>query len=149
MRRWDPRATLLADGSVLFTGGEELRDGQWQGARTIQRYSPGSQNLTLAGELRAQRVQHAATLLPDGRVLITGGFEKTGLKSLAMASAEIYNPSSEATAESTEMGLPRGSHTASVVPDGRILIAGGRARLGASDALDTAELYTLVPPAAP
>lgn len=68
------------------------------------------------------RAAHAATLLDDGRVLITGGF-RTGGGSLS--SAEIFVPSTGRLEVTTDLGTPRAGHTASTLPDGRVLIAGG------------------------
>jgi hypothetical protein len=52
--------------------------------------SPGASNFTAAGNLTTARADHTATLLPDGKVLITGGF---GGNFQPLASAELYDPS--------------------------------------------------------
>lgn len=68
------------------------------------------------------RMAHTATPLPDGRVLIVGGFTSEGS---AAQSAELYDPRTERFAPLPRMRAMRQSHTATTLPDGRILIAGG------------------------
>ena len=68
------------------------------------------------------RAAHAATLLADGRVLITGGF---GAGEASLASAEVYDPARKRFAAVTPMGVARSGHSAVLLPDGKVLIAGG------------------------
>jgi hypothetical protein len=65
---------------------------------------------------------HTATALPDGRVLVAGGFTDV---SQAAKSAEIYDPKQRAFSPAGRMRVLRHSHTATVLADGRILIVGG------------------------
>ncbi|MBI4474298.1 MAG: hypothetical protein HY646_16635 [Acidobacteria bacterium] len=85
--------------------------------------------------LRELRNRSTATLLLDGRVLVTGG-EVDGTYS---RSAEIYNPASNTWALTAPMSLPRADHAAALLPNGRVLVAGGLAT-GAS-MLSSAEIY--------
>jgi hypothetical protein len=66
--------------------------------------------------MNAARTSHTATLLPDGRVLIAGGY---------LPSAEIYDPRLEAWLPTEEMTSVRTFDTATLLLDGRILFAGG------------------------
>ena len=61
-----------------------------------------------------------ATLLNDGRVLVTGGFDGQ-----VTARAELYDPSAGKFISAGTMSTPRAGHTATLLADGRILIAGG------------------------
>ncbi len=81
-------ATLLSDGTVLVIGGQYLIS-QNQGAvtGTAELYSPTNQTFTGDGSLATPRVQHTATLLNDGTVLVVGG-----ISSLSLTSAELYAP---------------------------------------------------------
>ena len=79
------------------------------------------------GSMKVARIFHTATLLQDGRVLIAGGEttgEAQGSKE-AVVSAELYDPNTAAFALTGAMNAPRASHTATLLEDGRVLIAGG------------------------
>lgn len=58
------------------------------GGRLLQIFDPTTGVFSLTGSMTDQRVSHTATLLPDDRVLIAGGFNGTA----DVASAELYNP---------------------------------------------------------
>ena len=88
-----------------------------------------------------QRNQHTATRLADGRVLIVGGSVFSGGSSTL---AELYNPTGSSGASFTaagSMSTPRTGHTATLLADGKVLIAGGSSNGAASGALSSAELY--------
>ena len=68
------------------------------------------------------RSDHTATLLMDGRVLVTGGLD---LEFNALSSVEVYDPASGTWSASSAMFEARRDHTATLLPDGRVLIAGG------------------------
>ena len=91
------------------------------------------------GSMTTPREMHTSTLLLDGRVLLTGGLSQEFFLSSVVNSAEIYNPASGAFASTGSMGAARFAHTATRLPDGRVLIAGGYDANGHS--LNTAEIY--------
>jgi hypothetical protein len=78
---------------------------------------------TPAGNLTRPREFHAATLLPNGKVLITGGFDTWSAQT--WASAEVYDPSNGSFTATGGMTTPRQMHSATLLPDGTVLIAGG------------------------
>ncbi|MGE0451320.1 MAG: choice-of-anchor D domain-containing protein, partial [Vicinamibacterales bacterium] len=88
------------------------------------------------GVLDTARAGAAATLLFDGRVLVTGGMGSGGA---LLASAERYSPDGGGFLETPPMGTPRANHTATLLPDGRVLVTGGVGEDG--QAVSSAELY--------
>jgi N-acetylneuraminic acid mutarotase len=80
------------------------------------------------------RWHHAAALLPDGRVLVTGGDGSTG----QLASAELYNPATNNWSPAGSIADARSGPTATLLADGRVLVAGG---WSGSSSLSSAELY--------
>src|SRR5687767_5879890 len=74
------------------------------------------------GAMHEARSGHTATLLPDGRVLIAGGWSES---SAPRDSAELYDPQSGTFASAGRLHAPRSVHSATLLADGRVLIAGG------------------------
>ena len=63
--------------------------------------------------------EHTATLLPDGRVLLAGGFSD------CPSCAELYDPTASSWRSTGALTSPRAGHTATLLPSGRVLVAGG------------------------
>ena len=82
---------------------------------------------------------HTATLLKDGRVLIAGGLFKPDKTLLATNDTFIYLPQAKQLLPAGKMSTPRGDHTATLLLDGRVLVAGGRSAY--STYVDTAEIF--------
>lgn len=76
---------------------------------------------TPTGSTTIARTGHTATLLPNGKVLIAGGY--TG--SVQLASAELYDPATGTFARTGDMTTPRAGNTAVLLPNGKVLIEGG------------------------
>lgn len=76
------------------------------------------------GDMTAPRMNHAAVLLSDGRVLITGGINYENKNSL-LSSAEIYDPTTGTFTKVPDMTRGRQSHQLTLLQDGRVLITGG------------------------
>jgi hypothetical protein len=78
------------------------------------------------------RQSHAATVLPSGLVLVTGGYWLGPL-----SSAQLLDPTDGTWIEVRPMNLPRYEHMGALLPDGRVLVSGGRYQ----DVLSDAEVY--------
>ena len=92
----------------------------------------------LTGSMATARRFHTATLLPNGKVLVAGGQNEVYA---AVASAELYDPSSGTFSVTGNMTVPRAGHTATLLNNGQVLIAGGNSGEGGGAALSSAELY--------
>ena len=87
------------------------------------------------GEMSVGRAGASATLMYDGRILVTGGTTGGGVS----ASAEGYSPAAGTFTTAPAMLTARANHTSSLLPDGRVLVAGGVGANG--QALNAAEIY--------
>jgi probable HAF family extracellular repeat protein len=75
------------------------------------------------GSASNARTLHSATLLPNGKVLVAGGFNPGGP---TIASAEVYDPNTGLFSATGSLNTARRDHTATLLPNGKVLIAGGR-----------------------
>ncbi len=133
--RAEHTATLLADKKVLITGGFS---GFWGWDENYlngaELYDPATGTFTPTGFMNEARMLHSATLLADGRVLITGGFENT---------AELYSPTAGTFAYVGSFEGRRTSQTTTLLADGRVLLAGGERDLWSDtpDTYDDAQIF--------
>jgi N-acetylneuraminic acid mutarotase len=132
-------ATLLTNGTVLVAGG----GGTSGGLSSVELYNPGTGNWTMTNSMNAVRACHSATLLPNGKVLVAGGLGQTGGGSGLLSSAELYDPTAGAWTMAGSMTTNRAFHTATLLPNGKVLVVGGasftNSRPGSS--IPGAELY--------
>jgi hypothetical protein len=133
--RWGHTATLLGDGRVLIAGGM----GYGVALTSAELYDPNTGKFTPTGSMITARWRATATLLADGRVLFTGGSSDSGPGSAAFATAELYDPSTGKFTSTGSMSDARDYHTATLLTDGRVLVAGGSPSSGPT--LASAELY--------
>ncbi|MGB2592677.1 MAG: kelch repeat-containing protein [Candidatus Acidiferrum sp.] len=125
----------LPNGKILVTGGAANADGSGVLA-SAELYDPVAHTFMTVGPMTAARADHTMTLLLNGKVLITGGFNDTDV----IASAELFDPSSNAfTAVPVPMTTPRAEHTATLLANGTVLITGGNNDNGVS--VNSAEIY--------
>ena len=133
-------ATRLPDGRVLIVGGV-TRD---RSVARAELWDPRTRSFEPAGTLVEPRISHTASLLPDGRVLVVGGTlaRPEGSAELTIfASAEVWDPTSRSFSPAGTLAQPRVSHTATSLPDGRVLIAGGRSDSRDSVGLASVEIW--------
>ena len=84
-----------------------------------------SPQITPTAVLSIARASHSASLLPDGRVLIAGGFGGSGYEQTPYATTELFDPATSRFVAGPSMRIGRTGHTATTLLDGTILIAGG------------------------
>ncbi|HXR75333.1 MAG TPA: kelch repeat-containing protein [Bryobacteraceae bacterium] len=130
-------ATLLPDGKVLIAGGfvSNALGSLANIVATAELYDPFTSTFTATGAMTAPRQGHTASLLNNGKVLITGG-QRSDLTTL-QSSAEVYDPLTGAFTSTGGMAAARAWHVATLLPNGRVLIEGG----ASCDGQPTPELY--------
>ena len=89
------------------------------------------------GGLIQGRLNHTATLLENGKVLVAGGFNHRSNPSL-LASVELYDPATGTWTNTGQLATGRDGHTATLLPNGMVLVAGGQDSSGPSASV---ELY--------
>ena len=125
-------ATLLSDGRVLIVGGEN-----GYGPSPTQLYDPDTGAWSITGDLNetrfnhTARINHTATLLPNGKVLVSGGVGRrartapTDSGIVSLRSSELYDPDKGTWSFAGSLKTGRFYHTATLLTDGIPLIAGG------------------------
>jgi hypothetical protein len=111
-------------------------------------YDPNTGTWTTTSPLSSTRINHTATLLPNGKVLVAAGVVSTSCgtffcSTIYTNSAELFDPVSETWTRSGSLSEGIGYHTATLLPSGKVLIAGGATNgfLGVAVPLSNAELY--------
>lgn len=118
-------ATLLDDGTVLVAGGLTSANSNTAPVAIAETYNPKTNTWTTVGAMNSPRLAHTATLLTDGTVLVIGGYATPSSNTTALGSAEIYNPSTRQWHVIATLNQARAFHTATRLPDGSVLAAGG------------------------
>jgi hypothetical protein len=139
-------ATTLLDGRVLIAGGctTDGCDLGSPGGATAELFDPRTLSFSPTGPLTISRDDHAAVLLPDGRVLLIGGWGAAGL----LASTDLYVPRTGRFTPGPTMHTPRAGFVPIALADGRILLSGGflgnRPTTAAAELLDPKTLTLAV-----
>ncbi|MCA8965645.1 MAG: hypothetical protein H6838_06535 [Planctomycetes bacterium] len=122
------QTTTLADGRVLFTGGLDLLTGQPTAAAAV--YDPATQTTTTLA-MGTARAGHGASLLGNGKVLVTGGSSALNLSNPLslftgiLVSTELFDPATDTFSPGPNMLEARAMHTSTTLTNGNVLIAGG------------------------
>jgi len=120
-QRYHHAAVPLPNGKVLVAGG---RTGEYDSntLASAELYDPATNTWSYTGGLNTARAFHTMTLLPGGKVLVTGGSDASGH---LLSSAELYDPATGTWTAVAGLGTGRASHSATLLPGGKVLVAGG------------------------
>jgi Galactose oxidase, central domain len=124
----DLSAITCSDPRVLIAGGESggAQPGLTSMLQTAELYDPVTGTFTSTGDLLASRTRHTATLLGNGKVLIAGGSTLVQLSPASLAAvAELFDPGTGTFTATGSLNTPRDFHTATLLQNGKVLIAGG------------------------
>jgi N-acetylneuraminic acid mutarotase len=127
-------ATTLTNGKVLVTGGFDSSD---KIVASADLYNPATNTWTKAAAMSTPREFHTATLLKNGDVLVAGGFNYVSGHQYVSA-AELYDPSTNKWSSAGSMSVARFDHTATLLQNGAVLVAGGA---DLTTNFSTADLY--------
>ena len=133
--RYAHTSTVLRSGKVLITGGGKGPSVPTTPLASTELYDPAAPLATRSralGALAVARISHAATLLPSGEVLITGGCT-AGFNGIfggcpagkSSTSAELFDPATEKLSALAPMTVARQGHGAVLLPTGKVLVVGG------------------------
>jgi hypothetical protein len=132
--RWGAAAVRLQSGKVLVAGGQN----GLAVLRTAELYDPTAGQWARTGGMTSPRVDFALALLPNGKVLAAGGRSGLGAAGL-LATAEIFDPVTGNWTPTGSLLTSREGATATLLPNGKVLLAGGDQINGGI--LASAELY--------
>jgi hypothetical protein len=131
-------ATLLANRKVLVTGSWQYPVG---GSDSAELYDGATGAWSVTGSLTTPRAAYTSTLLRNGKVLVVGGYAGSPLSPTLLSSAELYDPQAETWSLTGSLHAARVGHTATLLPDGKVLVAAGDVAGEGFDGLPSSELY--------
>jgi hypothetical protein len=137
--RIGPAGARLPGNRALVVGG--LSGGGCDSTADV--FDRAGEGWTDGGAMSSARGDHAATALPDGRVLITGGLPKCSYGA-AISGAEIFDPTKVGAARWTaasSMNVVRAGHAAILLKDGSVVVAGGE-QVGGGSATASTEVWS-------
>jgi N-acetylneuraminic acid mutarotase len=129
-------ASILTSGKILIAGGMDSSVFTSSSfLNTAELYDPSGGLWTTTGSMSINRAYHQASLLTNGEVLVSGGYNTIGL-----TGSELYNSSSGMWTVTYSMTYNRREHVAFVLANGKVLVAGGvdNSTVGCTS---TSELY--------
>jgi len=139
-------AVLLPNGQVLVAGGTKLLGSTQSSAVSVadaELYDPFTRSWTPTASLSTNRDGHTLTVLTDGQVLAAGGGPGGWGWYTPLLATELYDPTAGTWSITGSLNMNRTGHTATLLPDGRVLVVGGDCHLPSGVVgLATAELYT-------
>ena len=135
--RSDMTANLLADGRILVAGGvyADSNSNSLVARNSVEIYDPATGESAITAAMTDPRGFHSANPLPDGRILVAGGWDGKG----SLRSADVLDPTTGKVSPTVPMSGARAGQAGVSLPDGRIVVIGGFLTDGTS--LGTAEVY--------
>jgi len=143
-------ATLLPNNKVLVAYGSNTSSyneaAGYVGLSSVEVYDAGTGTFTeIIGDDGAGIYGHTATLMPNGKVLLAGGFvnsvwDYSGISGSYNA-ATLYDSATGVFSGTGQLTANRGDHTATLLANGKVLIAGGADQDPTGTGLASAELY--------
>jgi N-acetylneuraminic acid mutarotase len=147
------RLIALADGQALLAGGvpSTMLNNPFSLTKQVRRFDPAKNVWTKEADMPTGRAAHTMTALADGRVLVVGGVV-SGLSprqpATTVGQVEIYDPATKSWTATAPLAQPRFGHTATLLPDGRVLVVGGsvsktvNSENAGSETLGSVEIYS-------
>ena len=123
---------LFCPMAACFLQADTIREARFP---ALEIFDPLNDDFTSAGTLTANRMNHAAAVLGDGRVLVIGG---TADGTNALATVDIYDPVTRTVGVGPSLSTPRMSATATTTLDGKVAVIGGS---NGSQDLASAEIF--------
>ncbi len=137
--RWMPSAAPLADGNAIVGAGSSAFPSASPEVASVDLFDASTNTFSPTGALHIARMGAAAVVLPGGAPLILGGEDDQGNNGgNSEPSGEIYNPTTGTFTVTGGLNALRVAYASAMLPDGRVLIAGGG---NETAALDTAEVF--------
>ncbi|HMV51442.1 MAG TPA: kelch repeat-containing protein, partial [Blastocatellia bacterium] len=138
------RSARSAHLAVRLPGGKVLVAGGGATPVTAELYDPATGAWTPTGNLNFGRFDAVGMLLPNGKVLVAGGATLNNNGSVSVLnSAELYDPATGVWTLTGNLNIPRLFASATLLTNGKVLLAGGESNLAASNVVRSAELYDL------
>jgi N-acetylneuraminic acid mutarotase len=134
-------AVTLQDGSVLVAGGRDTYYGSGRVWNTAERWDPTSGSWQPAASMSTPRYYASAAILPDGSVLVAGGWPDTNGASLASASAEVFSPTAGAWRGVSAMATGRSVFALVALGNGQVLAVAGQVKGLDSNPTASTELF--------
>ena len=138
--REDHSTSLLSNGQVLVMGGTTV-DFNGITVASAELYDSTTGVWTITGSMLQGRERFTATLLQNGQVLVAGGDYYDGINAGFLSECELYDAGLGTWSASGSMATPRNGARAVLLPDGRVLTAGGETDFNYIPTA-LAELYT-------
>jgi hypothetical protein len=120
----DELAATLADGSALVIGGIFDADPKLV---SVERWTAKADGFAPVGLPRTAHRDGTLTALPDGRALLAGGADEPS-RGHWTAQCDVYDPATNTWTATGDLHAARRGHTATLLPDGRVLVAGGQGK---------------------